>query len=325
MLGTKAEYFVHKSAPYSHSFFWYGRFKKKSLVNKVLIFLEQMVLLTILSITISRIKYKVIINIYQPFKYYEFFLRILKFRNFERYIILHDVKEFSSNNYPNIIMSSNRRIIQFTDTVILHNHLGLFNELYSGKKELVTIPFPIRNSYSKVINCKFKEINRNYILFIGSYREEKGLDLLLNLKKGDLKNFVLVIAGNIPKKLEHSFIKKLESNVLIFNDNISDLDFGILISNASYGICPYKMGSNSGIYSTFLSNRIPTIISNTSIFDNFFVIDELKNKNDVDFSDIISSLPLSNSKVYRNYQENIDLFLVRRKDEFIKSIKSKLL
>ena len=326
VLGTNAEYFVHKSVSYSHYFYRYGRFKNKSTISNFFIFLEHSALLTILALTIVSRKYKVVINIYQPFKYYEFFLRILKIKNCESIIILHDVKEFGTNNYPNIIMSSNRRIIHFTNKIILHNHLNLFKELYCFKKDLITIPFPVRISFSNIIsNSKFKDLNQNYILFIGTYREEKGLDVLLNLKKEDLRNFLLVIASNIPYALEKLFNEKLESKVLIFNKKISDLDLEYLVANATYGICPYKMGSNSGIYSTFLSNKIPTITSNTSIFDNFHVIKELRAKDNNDYSDIILDLPTNDSIIYKNYQRTIAVFLAERKYKFNMDIISKLL
>lgn len=330
VLNKDASFFVHKSNKYAHKLYNYGRANRNSKLFNLFLLIELSVLLFLLALTIKKKKYKVIINIYQPFIFYFIFLKILNFRNCQNFVIIHDVTEFDTKKYPKIIMSSNRKIIDLSEAVILHNEINRFKEIYSYNKEIFLISFPIREPYNGIYSnislsdSLFNKSLPNYILFIGNYREEKGLEQLLTINKEDLGNHKLIVASNIPYSIEELFKKKFQDKVLIFNNSISDLDFEFLVKNATYGICPYLSGSNSGIYSTFVSNQIPTIVSNSPVFKSMLLIEDLIVK-DNNYSKMIANLPSSDSDEYIEYKRKSYNFLTKRKLQFSQDVFNKIL
>ena len=316
VLGEKHNYFVNRNRNYRHRLFFYGRFKNPSrLLSKILFTIEIYFLFSMLLIYPSSNRIY-LINIYQPFRFYNFLIKYLKKRGEFCVVILHDIVEFKNIGYPPLLLSSNAKIVRNADKVVLHGGKDQFKTIYGETKILTEVVFPIRKRYSETSIYDKLPVTKNYILFIGGYREEKGVENLLHLNYDDLDNYLLVIASKLPLDLSKMIRKNLADRVVLLEDYLTDRVFSSLIVRASYGICPYISGTNSGVYSSFLANNIPTITSDIPLFREIFVLEDLVVSIPETYSEVIGNLPNVNTTSYMFYKTQIASFVQKRDTVF---------
>ena len=198
--------------------------------------------------------------------------------------IVHDVVPF--NNRVNE-QSALKKIYNLSDTLVVHSKRAMSEliRLYSLKKDIEVVSGAfcdkeIYKSESKEISRENLGINKDsfVVLFYGSIRESKGLDILLEaIQIANKKNpKVFLLAGGslqgISKERERVY-RDLASAVN--SENIGDVKFEFVpIELEKYYFCasdvlclPYRNGWQSGVAQLGLVYELPIIASD---------IDEMK-------------------------------------------------
>lgn len=125
-----------------------------------------------------------------------------------------------------------------------------------------------------------------YILFFGSIRPYKGVDVLIEaFKKSNCNNrgIKLVIAG---KDIDGNVLDdKHENDIIIINRYIENNELATLITNSLFAVLPYKSATQSGVTKSAIALGKPMICTNVGNLPNE-VIDckygKIVNHNDVD-------------------------------------------
>lgn len=148
-----------------------------------------------------------------------------------------------------------------------------------------------------------------YILFFGSVRPYKGVDILIEAyKKSNCKSqeIKLVIAGkDIEGNVLHDYQDK---DIIILNRYIENDELATLISNSLFAVLPYKSATQSGVTKSAIALDKPMICTNVGNLPNE-VIDgrygKIVNHNDVD--DLCDSINymISHPKQVEEFTENI--------------------
>lgn len=215
---------------------------------------------------------------------WEFFFFSLICRFFFRLnlsIICHDVVPFGNRLNLNwkIRFLYRRLLFKYCDSIIVHNNAGKMQlrrvyQVRNGKINF--LPFPVMDLGGYPDNCNSVSTRRHttesvrHFLVIGSYREEKGFELLLDaweiFKNSTPKSKdVLTIAGYGFPEVFSSRASQL-SKVFIFNKFLSDLDYVNYMRRSDILILPYLRGTNSGPLSNAVSISLPVICTPISMF-----------------------------------------------------------
>ena len=186
-----------------------------------------------------------------------------------------------------------------------------------NRSQILEYPFPIMDlkvmdNYKEPFHFKeFSHEKRKYFLFIGHFRKEKGINLLLEAwgrvsQELDFKNKKLVISGSVPKGFNLNLNKE---NVISINRFLTDSEYRFLIEKAECVILPYTRGTNSGIPSSVVALKTKLITSDIEMFKNNLLLDKrflFENKN---IDDLISKIKLCSELDYNfdltvNYNKN---------------------
>ena len=250
------------------------------------------------------------------------FLKLIKIISKSKiWITAHDVVPFQTN-YTDFDKSIKKRKMFLTigHRIIVHNSNSI-SDLVSvygiDKLKILEYPFPIMdlkktpNYQPPTILNDFFLTKKEYFLFVGHVRIEKGINLLLEawqkiIQNDDFKNKKLVIAGNIPKGFNFNFNKE---NVITINRFLNDCEYRFLIENAQCVILPYTRGTNSGIPSSVITLKTKLVTSNIEMFKTNALVDEkfLFENNNID--DLIKVIKLCSNENYnfdsiRSYELN---------------------
>lgn len=135
----------------------------------------------------------------------------------------------------------------------------------------------------KLYDTSIPVIKENYILFIGSIQQYKGLAFLHKSIRdyGKDLNCKIVVAGNgYDSCLEEM---KKDKRYIVINMFLSDSEFANLSRYASCIVCPYVSGSQSGITHVAMVFGTPVVATKVGAFPEFIV--EGMNGSLVDYGD----------------------------------------
>jgi glycosyltransferase involved in cell wall biosynthesis len=133
---------------------------------------------------------------------------------------------------------------------------------------------PVQNQLSKVEARQKLGLpkDKKVLLFFGSIRPNKGLDVLLNSMSEAVKNnpdILLVIAGALPRKISfqpfEDIIKKLnlEEHVKSIVEFIPDQEVDLFFSACDLVVLPYvNFESQSGVLLRAYAHKKPVVASN---------------------------------------------------------------
>jgi glycosyltransferase involved in cell wall biosynthesis len=183
------------------------------------------------------------------------------------------------------IMKRRKKIFTMSDKLVVHNDYSI-NELiiYFGieRTKILIYPFPIMDPKRIKSIDKFELYSSSKIknfLFIGHYRKEKGLELLLEawdkiVNSQEFKECHLTVAGSIPKDLFYQYQCFNSPQVKIVSNYLNDEDYVNLILKTDCLILPYTKGTNSGIHTTALSLGRMVIASDIELFSRSLLISQ---------------------------------------------------
>lgn len=257
-----------------------------------------------LAMTLRKDKY-LIIELYEPFSIYKYFIKFSNFLGIETILTVHDVEPLY-NNYPKIIMCDIADIIWCSKKLIVHTDESC-KKLEKYKKEIFNIPFPLMEIKQKDISdSKENEIK---FLFIGHLRKEKGIEILLDAWRSNSKIYnqaYLTIAGSVPFGLQYDFTNL--KNCTLISNYVDDETYSDLVNETHYVLLPYTAGTNSGILSTVASLGKPCITSDLEMFkESSFLIDDLvgKIKSSDDLEKILLSVIENHDLKYNYYKDYV--------------------
>lgn len=108
-----------------------------------------------------------------------------------------------------------------------------------------------------------------YILFFGSIRPYKGVDILIeafNKSNCSMRGVKLVIAGkDVDGNVLHD---QYDDNVIVLNRYIENNELATLIANSLFAVLPYKSATQSGVTKSALALDKPMICTNVGNLPN---------------------------------------------------------
>jgi hypothetical protein len=288
-------------------------FHNYKILHYIYKFLIQSFVILIVSIFtyFLRNKIHIIFNLHQPFIFWNWLLTFSNKQKTIFHVIVHDIVEFNTSNYPSIIISNNNSIISNSDNVIIHDGLNSFKHTYGASKKIISLPFPSRLPYN---NSK-PIINSKYYYIPGQYRLEKGFDFVIKYWPID-KTKILVISTKLPEEL-HTILK-LKNNILYKPHLIKSNHFQNLITNSFACIMMYSSGTNSGVLTTLIANNVRCLVSNIHMFKNHyqsseFILSELNEKYFLESLSLLENKekpkyinPLEESKKYVHFLKSLE-------------------
>lgn len=172
--------------------------------------------------------------------------------------------------------SSKRRERYFkqADRLLVHNESSkadLRRMFGIPDRKIIMHPFPIMD-LSKIISVG--ETKRRHLYdfaFIGHYREEKGLEVLLDaweLFCTEIPDAKLLVAGNMPPEIRRLMENKQNDSIVADLRYIDDSLYCEYIMQSRFVVLPYLRGTNSGIASTVVSLGTDLIVSDIAMFKN---------------------------------------------------------
>ncbi|MDC1074667.1 hypothetical protein OAQ69_04215 [Gammaproteobacteria bacterium] len=259
----------------------------------------------------------VIINIYQPFRFYYL---LMKFNIFANSLpIIHDVITHK-NKLPKIIQVDIQDFVRDFECIILSEHSEKDFLTYSPKHKYYVLPFPLYefNNYVGVAKSSISpssnlrnETHKIRVGFLGHLRFEKGIDIILEaLKHQEFGNLEVIIAGG--NYIDLTIVESDYPSVKFSLDFVSTERYFELFGSLDYCLLLYDSSvSNSGIlYDALYFNATP-IVSKSPIFienhfmNSFFFVD-----NSFELRELLRSLDLQQVR-----KEQADL--CELKDEYI--------
>ena len=238
------------------------------------------------------------------------FLRCIKaFTDCKLYLTVHDVIPFETlYSCHKKDIKKRQLFFNLSDKLILHNRNSLDdlqNHYEIDASKILMCSFPVmrplklrqvgvRSEVARALANKQKIFS-----FIGHLRKEKGIHVLIDAWhrfmsiNGNSKEYILLIAGNIPSGFCYNFDKLNGASFTLVPYFLSDLEYQNVIAKSYCVILPYTSGSNSGIPSTVLSMGTRLITSDINMFRSNVVIDKkymFKNGDSHSLADIISEL-----------------------------------
>jgi len=230
---------------------------------------------------------KKIIHVQFPFIFFDFYyLKKLK-KNTKLILTVHDVLPHKYMINKNIDLYFIKKTYEAFDYYIVHSeqnkwelsrYFGINKDKISIVKHGIEKPRTINKT--EIVNFR-KQYNlprfKKTLLFFGTLREDKGLDLLLKALGGIRKeDFFLIIAGKArSRQLYMGYFKiiremNLEDNVLFLNRFIKDNEIPILFNVSDFIILPYRyFYSQSGVLATAVTYQLPVIVSDTGSMGDF--------------------------------------------------------
>jgi len=184
---------------------------------------------------------------------------------------IHNVKPHEKSFFKNLL---NKSVLSLADEYIVHNENNklLFISESKTKKKIYVIPHGIieiekpkenKKQLRKKYDFKQKE---KIILFFGTIRPYKGLDLLIKTMKY-LQGYKLIIAGKPWESFEkyQNLINKnnLESQIVKMLKFVSNKELAELLTLCDVVIFPYKeFEASSGAAATALPFNKPLVVTN---------------------------------------------------------------
>jgi len=277
-------------------------------------------LLTLLKVHLlaRRERVTIIVNIYQSFIVYEYFLRCLP-RTVCKHLVIHDAVELA-HNYPKFLMTDRNRLLHLADALIVHNQYSMI-KLADVTRPIHEVPFPLPNQSGVIAD---KELSLPvHLLFIGSGRLEKGIEnlcLSYNLLPVSVKDRIdlSIIGKNVLKFLPN---KELSRDINVEDRFVDDHEFENIISKAHFVIFPYTGGSNSGVFANAISMNVPCITSQINMFSEspFYnvnlafstdlelrsLLEAISHMKDSEYKEIIKRLGLQRADYCKSFVNNI--------------------
>jgi glycosyltransferase involved in cell wall biosynthesis len=193
-------------------------------------------------------------------------------------LTLHDVM----SHYDKFVSKDSfmRKNLQIPHRIIVHFEKAkqqLVQEWGISSNKIDVIPhgiMPVQNQLLKVEARQKLGLpkDRKVLLFFGSIRPNKGLDVLLNSMSEAVKNYpdvLLVIAGALPRKISfqpyEDIIKKLnlDDHVKSFIEFIPDQEVNLFFSACDLVVLPYvNFESQSGVLLRAYAHKKPVVASN---------------------------------------------------------------
>ena len=243
--------------------------------------------------------------------------------------IVHDIVPFS-NKFG--MISALRTIYKSSDLVFVHSEMAKkeFANIYSKTTpvHLVSNAFCDKHLYTKMPLYEARqklgiELNRFVVLFYGSVRESKGLDVLMEavfLARKREPNIYLLVGGALQglSKERQDFYLKLGER--INTSNSGKVCFGFVddevepyyFSSANVLCLPYKNGWQSGVAQLGLCYELPLLSSDIEemrgvVVDGFNGI-LFKNMNASDLCDKVVYMCRNNNKLQQYSSNSIVLY-----------------
>jgi len=148
--------------------------------------------------------------------------------------------------------------IKFSDHYIVDNELLANQYREKFKKAPVYVPYGanIPDSYDKSILEKYNLKENSYLIFVGRFVPEKGIDFLIqNYNKLDTKIKLVIVGGN---DLDLEYVKKLKDvrdNRIIFPGFVYGTEYESLLKFAKFYIsCSYLEGTSPSLLSAMAIN-----------------------------------------------------------------------
>lgn len=177
-------------------------------------------------------------------------------------------------------MKSLKKMYEIADRLIVHSETNknqLINIFKIKEEKIFVVPHGIMSKYNIIKKEKclselnIKNSNPN-LLFYGSIRESKGLDVLLDACKGLKVN--LIIAGAMPfgETFDnyHKIIEKNQINAIEIIKFTSDEFKDVLFQACDFVVLPYKeFYSQSGVFMQSIRYKKPLIVTNVSSFKEY--------------------------------------------------------
>jgi glycosyltransferase involved in cell wall biosynthesis len=178
----------------------------------------------------------------------------------------HENKKLAKKHFP---------IFKIADNVLTYSNF-IANEILKLEPNIPVKVIDHGNSYMRIVNYYKKSVNRNdkkneiVILFTGSIRPYKGIDLLLHafnlLDENILHNVTLKIIGKVLfediKRIKNLISENKNKDHIIFKPEY--LPYQKLINeinNCTFGILPYKEASQSGLIYLYFTLYKPLVIT----------------------------------------------------------------
>jgi len=149
-------------------------------------------------------------------------------------------------------------------SVYLSNHYVVDSEIlvdsYNNKfnKAPVFIPYGATNSnhYNKNILNEYKISDRNYIIFIGRFVKEKGIEFLIkNYCKIETNIKLVIVGGNSINKEYENKIKSMGNDNIIYTGFLYGSDYESLLKYALFYVsCSYLEGTSPSLLSAMSIN-----------------------------------------------------------------------
>lgn len=245
-------------------------------------------------------------------EYFTLFLKYLKTKSV--IVSLHEVINHANENYTNIspllheLFKKNIHIIVYSQNS--YNDIIKYPEC--NPKKVNIIPFGLFESFKLLGGHTTLQLPDKYLLFVGSIKPYKGLNILYDAICPDdkfLKEFKIVIAGKgqdpVLLHMKHN------SRFICIDKFLTNFEFAELIERAYCVICPYTSGSQSGIPQTTFIFNTPIIASNIDAFSEIIHNDNygiLFNVNDsIDLRNTIKYI-IENPSMIKKYKNNIKQF-----------------
>lgn len=206
------------------------------------------------------------------------FFKKLKTNN-KLILTAHDVIPHSFTISQTIDMYFIRKTLSVFDRFIVHsetNKQDLMSHFLVNEDKIDVIPHGIENVKVPInddvleYRSKYKiPENKKILLFFGSLRDDKGLDVLLDALKGiDKKLYHLIIAGKPMNSTSYNhYLHQIETNRIADNITfmprfVEDNEIPILYNITNISILPYKwFNSQSGVLATSIAYSIPVIVT----------------------------------------------------------------
>lgn len=272
---------LHKNYPFKTKrkvilFGFFDKFPASYFFKFVEIFFVCIFIFTIsfLFFLVKRQKVKLIINIYQPFKFYYL---LMKYNFFAySYPIIHDVVTHK-NHLPKYIQVDIQNFANNFECILLSEHSEEMFKAFKPEKKYHVLPFPLYKNeiyYDKSDVSKAKmESSKIKIGFMGNLRYEKGIDIILEaIKNKHFDNVEIIIAGNNMMNIDinEDYFPCVNFRLHFISPNeyaniFKSLDYCFLIYDSNV--------SNSGVLYDALSFGTIPIVSKIDLFNSHFLKD----------------------------------------------------
>jgi glycosyltransferase involved in cell wall biosynthesis len=209
---------------------------------------------------LNKIQSATVIQI-MPSPFDVFFDYYAKRRGFKIIRLIHELKHHEGDSWPteravlNRVRSANvivvfssyvkNEIAKYTDKTVIRS--GLNVKIYSNESSL--------NMRASSLFDENKD--KTKFLFIGRFREYKGINFLLDAFLDLTRNSVLVVAGEGNLRVNNQ-----SNNIELINRWLSDDEFNNLINDCDVLVLPYNSASQSGIIPIAINHNKKILVSN---------------------------------------------------------------